>query len=145
MEIEFWHQRWMKNQIGFHQQEINSHLQEFWQQLNLPDEAPVFVPLCGKSRDMLWLRARGHPVLGVEISPIAVRDFFAENDLTPDVIRDGAFERWESDGLTILCGDFFDLDSDSLSHRACAYLEFADHGTVGAILAMLTHHPCDIL
>jgi len=111
MQLEFWHQRWHENQIGFHQREINAHLQTFWPELRLPGDSSVFVPLCGKSRDMLWLRAQGHSVLGVEISPLAVRDFFAENRLQATRLRQGRFERWESDGLTILCGDFFHLDA----------------------------------
>ena len=109
MDISFWHDRWRRNEIGFHQAEINSHLQEFWPRLGLATASAVFVPLCGKTRDMLWLRAQGHAVLGVELSPIAVRDFFRENELTPRVSRRDPFEVWEADGLTLLCGDFFTL------------------------------------
>lgn len=109
MEPQFWIERWQRNEIGFHQHEFNSHLQEFWPGLGLAAGSHVFVPLCGKSLDLLWLRARGHRVTGVEISPIAVRDFFRENALDPSVRDDGAFARWEADGLTILCGDFFAL------------------------------------
>lgn len=114
MDIPFWHERWKQNEIGFHQADYNSHLQEFWPTLGLTPGSRVFVPLCGKSRDLLWLRARGHAVLGVEVSPIAVRDFFEENRLTPRVSRRDFFEVWESDGLTILCGDFFSLTPDWL-------------------------------
>jgi len=69
----------------------------------------------------LWLRDRGHVVLGIEISPIAVRDFFAENALTPRITRQGAFERYESDGLAILCGDFFDLTPEILQGATAVY------------------------
>lgn len=109
MQADFWHERWEKNQIGFHQDDINNHLQAFWDKLTLAPGSTVFVPLCGKSRDMLWLRAQGFPVRGVELSPIAVRDFFAENSLEPVVATQGRFECWEADGLAILRGDFFDL------------------------------------
>lgn len=121
MNPDFWHERWQRNEIGFHQQEINAHLQDFWGQLAVPAGGLVFVPLCGKSRDLLWLRARGHAVLGIEISPIAVRDFFAENALVPRVRRQGAFERYEADGLAILCGDFFDLTPEWLQGVAGVY------------------------
>jgi thiopurine S-methyltransferase len=121
MDPNFWHERWQRNEIGFHQQEINAHLQEFWPQLAVPAGALVFVPLCGKSRDLLWLRARGHAVLGVELSPIAVRDFFAENALTPQVTRHGPFERYVADGLVVLCGDFFDLTPAFLQKVAGVY------------------------
>lgn len=115
MEPEFWQQRWAAKQIGFHQQEINTHLQEFWGQLRLPSGSPVFVPLCGKSRDMLWLRSRGHQVLGIEISRLAVAQFFDDNQLSATVTRWCGFERWSSDGLSILCGDFFSLGAEHLS------------------------------
>jgi thiopurine S-methyltransferase len=121
MERDFWHERWQRNEIGFHQQEINAYLQDFWGQLVVPAGGLVFVPLCGKSRDLLWLRARGHKVLGVELSPIAVRDFFAENALTPQVTRQGAFERYETDGLVILCGDFFGLTPELVQGVAGVY------------------------
>ncbi len=109
MHEQFWHERWQQGQIGFHQREINRHLQDFWGVLALPPASRVFVPLCGKSLDMLWLRAQGLEVVGVEFSPIAVRDFFAENGLEPTVTPAGRFERWEADGLVILRGNFFDL------------------------------------
>ncbi|PID49255.1 MAG: thiopurine S-methyltransferase [Proteobacteria bacterium] len=121
MQSEFWHERWERNQIGFHQQDINLHLETFWKRLRIAPQASVFVPLCGKSRDMLWLRSQGHPVWGVEISPIAVRDFFAEHDLIPTVTQQGKFERWEADGLTILLGDFFTLSAEDIAHCAAVY------------------------
>ena len=121
MNPNFWHERWQHNEIGFHQQEFNAHLQGYWEQLAVPVGGLVFVPLCGKSRDLLWLRARGHQVLGVELSPIAVRDFFAENTLTPQITRQGAFVRYEADGLAVLCGDFFDLTPELLQSVAGVY------------------------
>ncbi len=114
MQAQFWHERWEQQQIGFHQGEINAHLQEFWGRLGLAAGGRVFVPLCGKSRDMLWLRAEGYEVLGVELSRIAVSDFFRESGVEPAVHRQGPFERWEADGLVLLCGDFFDLEPADL-------------------------------
>ncbi|MCW8907696.1 MAG: thiopurine S-methyltransferase [Sedimenticola sp.] len=122
MDKAFWHERWQNNQIGFHQQEINSHLQRFWEELALPAGSSVFVPLCGKSRDMLWLREQGHPVLGVEISPRAVADFFAENGLEPEISEPrGGLQRWAFDDLVILCGDLFELQPDDVSACRAIY------------------------
>jgi len=109
MEPEFWIRRWEEGQTGFHLDEVNRHLQDHWPALALPADCGVFVPLCGKSLDLLWLRARGHAVLGVEISPKAVADFFAEHDLQPRHESRPPFEAWHVDGLEILQGDFFDL------------------------------------
>lgn len=114
MKTEFWLEKWEKNEIGFHQQGVNAYLQAYWQNLKLKPDGKVLVPLCGKSRDMLWLRGQGHPVLGVELSPIAVRDFFAENAITPHISQQGPFQRWEADGLAILQGDFFNLTASDV-------------------------------
>jgi len=121
MQADFWHERWQLGQIGFHQAEINLHLQQFWAHLQAPPAARVFVPLCGKSRDMLWLRAQGHEVLGVEISPLAVQAFFDENGLQPQVMRHGAFEVYRADGLQIYCGDFFALQPEQLTGVGAVY------------------------
>ncbi len=121
MKAEFWLERWQRKEIGFHQDEINAHLQEYWGGLQLPAGGEVFVPLCGKSRDMLWLRAQGHRVLGVELSPLAVEDFFLENELKPQVRSHGAFDSWSCDGVTLLCGDFFELTADDLKHVTGIY------------------------
>ena len=121
MEPSFWHERWERSEIGFHQQNINVHLQQFWTQLDLRPGQRVFAPLCGKSRDLLWLAGEGHPVTGVEISRLAVEAFFTENGLKPRCWREGAFEIWEVDEISILLGDFFDLESRHLADAAGIY------------------------
>lgn len=90
-------------------------LQAGWRELGLPAGSRVFVPLSGKSRDMLWLRDADFEVLGVELSPIAVRDFFLENGLSAQVDPLDAFERWRGGGVTLLQGDFFKLTPEHLS------------------------------
>ncbi|MBI3903615.1 MAG: thiopurine S-methyltransferase [Nitrosomonadales bacterium] len=119
MEKEFWLERWERQEIGFHQDEINPYLERYWQELHA--DGLVFVPLCGKSRDMLWLRGQGHPVLGVELSPIAVHAFFEENGRIPHHAAAGKFESCTADGIRILCGDFFDLDKDGLALVSVVY------------------------
>lgn len=121
MEADFWHARWQNNEIGFNQSKINPYLQPFWPQLNAPHDKAVFVPLCGKSIDMVWLRTQGYSVLGVEISPIAVSDFFKEQDIIPNVTPQGVFERWEAEGIAILVGDFFALSAQDLAACGSVY------------------------
>jgi thiopurine S-methyltransferase len=121
MDQNFWHSRWQANEIGFHQAEVNPQLQRYWREIQALAGGRVFVPLCGKSHDMLWLAAQGHRVLGVEISPIAVRDFFKENDLAA-VTRPGAdFQEHHSDEITLLQGDFFALSPGQLKEVAAVY------------------------
>lgn len=121
MEKDFWLERWKRKEIGFHRNEINPYLLQHWQELHLAPDSVVFVPLCGKSLDMLWLRKQGHHVLGVELSSLAAQAFFQENGYTPRHAACGKFERYEADGICILCGDFFDLSRDDLANVDAAY------------------------
>jgi len=114
MDPEFWHERWAANQIGFHQREINGHLQRHWHGLGLPSGSRILVPMCGKSLDMLWLREQGHAVAGVEISALAVAAFFRENRLTPEIREEAGYSRWSYDAMAIYCGDFFRLNTAAL-------------------------------
>ena len=90
----FWHERWEKNNIGFHQEDVNAYLQKYWHKLELKSGQKVFVPLCGKSRDILWLRAQGYFVAGVELSSIAVNAFFGENNLKPTLNLEDKLALW---------------------------------------------------
>lgn len=121
MEHEFWHQRWETNAVPFHEGRVNVALERQFKQLALAQGTTIFVPLCGKAVDMRWLRDRGHPVLGVELSRIAVRDFFDENGMTYDEEETGAFVRFSGDGVTLLCGDFFELTPDHLAEVGAVY------------------------
>ena len=89
--------------------------------MQLPPGQRVFVPLCGKSRDLLWLAGEGYPVTGVEISPIAVEAFFTENRLVPRRRQEGVFESLEVDEIRILRGDFFSLEPQYLADCAGVY------------------------
>ncbi len=121
MEKNFWHERWERQEIGFHQNEINPFLTQHWQELQLAQNSKVFVPLCGKSLDMLWLHKQGHTVLGVELSPIAVQAFFRENGYTPSRMTTENFERFEANGFNILCGDFFNLKKEDVKDVCAVY------------------------
>ena len=83
MKKEYWLERWRQEEIGFHQSEINPYLRQYWPDLQVAPGKQVFIPLCGKSRDMIWLREQNLSVLGVELSPLAVEAFFKENEYSP--------------------------------------------------------------
>jgi len=121
MKKDFWLERWDRGEIGFHQDEVNPYLIQYWPQLHVDRDGMVFVPLCGKSRDMLWLREQGHHVLGVELSATAVQAFFKESGFSPKYTSEGKFDRCETDGIRILCGDFFDLRKDDLTKVGAVY------------------------
>ena len=121
MKKEYWLDRWKREDIGFHQNTINPYLGEYWQTLKVARNSTVFVPLCGKSRDMLWLREQGHNVLGVEFSSLAAQAFFIESGHTPQCTNRNKFTHLEADGMCILCGNFFDLDKNDLARISAVY------------------------
>lgn len=102
-----WKEGWRANQIPFHLTHVHPLLTRFWAQLSLAGEERVFVPLCGKSLDVMWLHDRGHPVVGVELSPVAVKALFKAAHLHPQREDYGDLVRWHERQLTIFCGDFF--------------------------------------
>lgn len=121
MKKDYWLERWKREETGFHQDEINPYLRQYWQELHPAPGSEVFVPLCGKSRDMLWLRKQGHTVLGVEWSAMAVQAFFKENGYAAHHVTGEKFDCYEADGIRILCGDFFDLNKDDLAKVSVVY------------------------
>lgn len=121
MDREFWLKRWQNNEIGFHMSRPHAFLPRFFDRLQMAPGDSVFVPLCGKSPDLLWLRDQGLQVLGVELSRLAVDDFMTENALDA---------RWENDeplpcciaaGFRIYSGDFFKLSADDLRGAGAVY------------------------
>ncbi|HZX79702.1 MAG TPA: thiopurine S-methyltransferase [Lysobacter sp.] len=118
MDPAFWHSRWQDGRIGFHQDRPTPLLVEHWPSLGVTPGARVFVPLCGKSLDMVWLAAERHRVLGVELSTTAVRAFFDEHGLAPSIEPDAAGERYRAGDVEIVRGDAFSLDAAAL--RDCA-------------------------
>jgi thiopurine S-methyltransferase len=67
------------------------------------------------------LRQQGHAVLGVELSPIAVQDFFRNQGQIPLELSSGKFDCLEADGIRLLCGDFFDLSRRELSSTRAVF------------------------
>jgi thiopurine S-methyltransferase len=103
---DFWMQRWQEGQIGFHRNVVNPKLTEFADQLIDANTKRVYVPLCGKTLDMSWLADQGLHVVGCELSPLAIHQFFEE--------RDTEFEQkidvYHSSRFTLYQRDFFELD-----------------------------------
>lgn len=121
MDSEFWHERWRSKDIGFHEDAPNAYLTAYWSQLDAPANCGVFVPLCGKSKDMLWLARQGHRVFGVELSEIAAREFHDEAGLKPEITNREGFLLFETANVSLYCGDFFSLRSDHLSEIQAVY------------------------
>ena len=121
LDAEFWHQRWRDGRIGFHLNGTNPNLSEWYSRLGLVTGQRVFAPLCGKSLDLLWLRDQGLEVIGVEISELAVRSFFEENGLEPEVVSVNDHDQWRAENITILHANYFDLQPGDLGTIDAVY------------------------
>jgi len=121
MDADFWLQRWQEGQIGFHRNDVMPLLEKHWPSLQLPSGSRVLVPLCGKSLDMHWLAAQGHRVLGVELSPLAVTQFFEEAGLDPVRTTSPYGEHFSAGPVEIILGDAFGLDPALLADVAGVY------------------------
>ncbi|ESO83000.1 hypothetical protein LOTGIDRAFT_67729, partial [Lottia gigantea] len=73
--------------------------------------AKVFLPLCGKTYDMVWFQQKGYHVVGVDVAEDAVKHFFEMNkvgyNVTPEPSIDGKLYQSECGKIKIYVGDFF--------------------------------------
>lgn len=121
MQPEFWHDRWRTGQIGFHQSAVDRHLKQDWPGLGLANNSRVFVPLCGKSLDLLWLCEQGHSVAGVELSTVALESFCMEHGVPAKRRILDDFDVYEAAQLQLFRGDFFALTPELLGPIAAVY------------------------
>lgn len=121
MDVNFWHDRWKTKNISFHQKEVNSVLQEYFDMLKLPENARVFIPLCGKTLDISWFLTNHYRVAGVELSEIAVVELFEELDLTPEVKTIDDLQIYSAENIHIFVGNIFDLTAETLGKIDAVY------------------------
>lgn len=152
MEADFWHTRWENMQIGFHEGEVNRMLAAHLGALDLAPGARIFLPLCGKTRDIAWLLAQGYRVAGAELSEIAVRQLFEELGVAPETTDHGALRRYSAPGLDVFVGDIFDLTADLLGPVDAVYdraalvaLPATMRGRYTAHIATITAHAPQLL
>ena len=109
MNTDFWHDKWKKGDIGFHETRTNPSLIVHFPEVGPSAPAIVFVPLCGKTRDIAWLLDQGYQVGGAELSERAVIDLFHDLGMIPDIAKHHAGSRFSGPDVTIFVGDIFDL------------------------------------
>lgn len=99
---ERWERVWNRDRktraLGFHRQRYNQFLTRYYARLTQasgpsgePDIPTVFVPLCGKTKDMMYLLSNGANVVGVECVQRAI----------DELAEDEAFS-WDSSGEPVL-------------------------------------------
>ena len=114
-------------------------MEKYWEILiqasgkSAPEDCRFFVPLCGKTIDLLFLRQKGFTVVGCEGVEQACKDFFVENSIESEKtdLGDGFTSFSDKSGkLKIVCGDYFKLTPEVLGGKFdCVW----DRGSLVAI------------
>ncbi len=116
MEPEFWLKKWRAGQTGFHGAAPHDNLVEHNEKFLGDGPHRVLVPLCGKSFDLDWLLDRGHEVVGVELSPLAIQEVVGRLGGTPQTDAVGPLKRTRLGPLTMLQGDVLTVTPELLGH-----------------------------
>ena len=120
-EQQQWWVRWQEGRIGFHLPEVNPllirHVHSLATDTHPNERSCILVPLCGKSKDLIWLQSHFHKVIGVELVPQAVEAFFEENQITPTYSLRDSFATYLHGNLALLQGDIFQMSSKYLEDR----------------------------
>ena len=100
----------------------------------------VFVPMCGRSPDVLWLAEQGHRVTGIEWSERAVKRLLQDGNLDYNreaccagIPKDVSVYRALKAPITIYCGDFFSFRDSTVAKLNMMFDCIWDHGSVGSI------------
>ncbi len=121
MKHDFWHNKWQKDEIGFHLPEANPLLVKHFPTLQLTQNSRIFLPLCGKTLDIHWLLAQGYQVVGAELSKIAVEALFSDLNLTPTTTKIDNITQYNAANITVLNGDIFELKQALLGKVDAVY------------------------
>lgn len=118
MQFDYWLDKWKAGDTKFHMDDVNKFLVQHYKNI-----APsrFFVPLCGKTLDMLWLATHGHKVIGVELSKIACEAFFTENKLSYETKHIDDFILYFNESIQIWCGDIFQLPAHAYKDVSFIY------------------------
>ncbi|XP_077533200.1 thiopurine S-methyltransferase-like [Haemaphysalis longicornis] len=79
---DYWITKWSTGQTPWQLNDITMPLQKN-KEIVLAGKvnAQVFIPLCGKAKELKWFYDLGHRVVGVEYVEECARDFFSENGI----------------------------------------------------------------
>lgn len=112
MKETFWQDLWEigESAVNFHRTDIHPFVKKHATPSLLAGKR-VFVPLCGKTNDMLWFREYADHVTGIEVVEKPVRQFFDENEIP--FSKEG--RKFKADKLTIINGDLLSLTREQVS------------------------------
>ena len=105
--LNFWSQVWSEGTIRFHQKDYNSQMLAFFKNIDLKDKS-VFIPLAGKTKDILYFLERGANVVAIEFVEQAVIDFFEDNE----ILYTKMDNLYQCENLKFYVMDFFDYKNE---------------------------------
>lgn len=121
MEANFWHQKWQRGEIGFHHEHANPNLVAHIDKLELSQGSRVFLPLCGKTRDIAYLLSLGYQVVGAELSELAIQALFQELSIEPCKTQLEQLRHYHAENIDIFVGDIFKLSPELLGKVDAIY------------------------
>ncbi len=140
MDPNFWHDRWAANQIAFHQGVPNPLLVDHFQALALANGERVFLPMCGKTRDIHWLLSQGYRVAGAELSEVAIQQLFAELGVKAGINDLGGVKRYSAPDIDVFVGNIFDVTAAMLGRVDATYDRAALVALPAAMRVAYTRH-----
>jgi thiopurine S-methyltransferase len=111
IDNERWHTAWQEGRTRFNQAEYNPSLVKLFDKFKLKPESRVFVPLCGKTIDMLFFSEKNHHVTGVDVVTRPIKEFFIENDIGYSIEGNGLFKGVNYD---LYARDFFEMSFENI-------------------------------
>jgi thiopurine S-methyltransferase len=121
MDVNFWLQKWEKNEIAFHESEANPALVKNIKELSLVQDSRVFIPLCGKTLDIAWLLLHGYRVAGAELSSNAIGQLFTGLGVKPKISQSGEVSHYSAENIDIFVGNIFNVSGKMLGHVDAVY------------------------
>jgi len=110
--LNYWQSRWVSGDSNWHFQNPNEFLVRHLEALKADREhVRIFLPLCGKTVDLVWLYNEGHTVVGLEGVPYVAEQVFKDANLAYKMFYDQEIEgfifKTPDERLTVYSCDFF--------------------------------------
>ncbi len=128
-----WIAKWKDGLTGWHRDNIDINLQAYLKELTKGEvNCSVLVTWCGKSLDLIWLCSQGHTVVGTELSEVAAKQFYEENEIPYSVSQEGEFTIYQASDRKIkfIVGNSYNITPDIAGSFDAVW----DHNAFGAAL-----------
>lgn len=119
LTLEFWDKRWVDGNSQWQEndgcellwQNIDSIMQKFFPTKKAED-LKVFIPLCGKAKDIYLFYKMGFTVVGIEFAPLPIKEFFDENEIAEVSTAKKPFTKSPDGRLILGEGDLFSFQAE---------------------------------